>query len=70
MFDLLTGEQYFNRDSRSIYPSDNYALEDVSGIMYNFQNDILYTGTYLTRYFVVGTRAGLLHIWSITEIHR
>ena len=45
VFDLITGERHFNRDSRSIYPSDNYALEDVSGIMYDFQNDILYTGT-------------------------
>ena len=34
----------FSRDSRSVYPSDNYALEDVSGIMYDFQGDILYTG--------------------------
>ncbi|KAK8824882.1 hypothetical protein WA538_005548, partial [Blastocystis sp. DL] len=55
IFDLITGDHMFSRDSRSVYPSDNYALEDVSGIMYDFQGDILYTGT----------RAGILHIWDI-----
>ena len=44
IFDLITGDHMFARDSRSVYPSDNYALEDVSGIMYDFQRDILYTG--------------------------
>lgn len=43
----------FARDSRSVYPSDNYALEDVSGIMYDFQRDILYTG-----------KAATIHQWE------
>lgn len=48
IFDLITGDHMFSRDSRSVYPSDNYALEDVSGIMYDFQGDILYTGKVAT----------------------
>lgn len=43
-YDLFSGENFFSRDSRSIYPSDNYALEDVSGIYYDFEKDFLYTG--------------------------
>ena len=44
MFDLLTGDRLFFRDSRTLNPSDNYALEDVSGIHYDFLADRLYTG--------------------------
>ena len=43
-YDLFSGENFFSRDSRSIHPSDNYALEDVSGLYYDFENDFLYTG--------------------------
>ena len=44
IYDLLTGERYFSRDSRSENPSDNYALEDVSSISYDFERNTLYTG--------------------------
>lgn len=47
MFDLLTGEHIFFRDSRTRNPTDNYALEDVSGIHYDFTTDRLYTGILL-----------------------
>ena len=68
MYDLITGEQYFSRDSRGDNPPDNYALEDVSSISYDFEKDILYTGRRFRRWWlIVGTRAGLLHIWSITR---
>lgn len=54
IYDLFTGENLLCRDSRSIYPSDNYALEDVSSLYYDFENDYLYTGgnhdeTYICR---------------------
>lgn len=68
MYDLITGEQYFSRDSRGDNPPDNYALEDVSSISYDFEKDIMYTGRRFRRWrLIVGTRAGLLHIWSITH---
>lgn len=44
MFDLFTGEHLLSRDSRSILPLDNYALEDVTSIYYELEDDTLYTG--------------------------
>ena len=64
IFDLFTGERLFSRDSRGVHPSDNYALEDVSGLMYDFDLDCLYTGNYIHSMLSIGTRAGLLHIWN------
>lgn len=52
------------RDSRSVFPCDNYALEDVSGVFYDFEKDILYTGRIMIFDLCIGTRAGLLHIWK------
>lgn len=64
IFDLLTGAHLFFRDSRSTVPSDNYGLEDVSGIFFDFDKNYLYTGMYLLFKRTVGTRAGLFHVWS------
>ena len=64
MFDLLTGEHLFFRDSRSTNPSDNYGLEDVSGLFFDFERDKLYTGQSRHNHSQIGTRAGLVHVWS------
>lgn len=64
MFDLLTGEHLFFRDSRSTNPSDNYGLEDVSGLFFDFERDKLYTGQSRHNHSRIGTRAGLVHVWS------
>ena len=64
MFDLLTGDHLFFRDSRSMNPSDNYGLEDVSGLFYDFESDKLYTGEGEYDHLQIGTRAGLFHVWS------
>ena len=44
IYDLFTEEHLFSRDSRGVLPLDNYALEDVSSVYYDFDDDILYTG--------------------------
>ena len=58
MFDLITGEHVFFRDSRTRNPTDNYALEDVSGIHYDFTTDRLYTGILLRMQSQIRNQSG------------